>query len=369
MVIGRHSNILPLFNPYTLAALTVLAMVLAYLGVTILDDHSGFSQLYLLMVIQITPFIIALTRRYYNYLAFVFFNHFITYSVYKYNDIVTLQHLTQLPEISINAIRELTWCSAIMMLSYFASRSLFFHDFVHKQKYQALIVSPVQITFLACYVIFVQVFLHYIPSQFLVLHFALMSADMLLLMCVEVPGYERFAKFMRSLVAVSCMWYFLDTGFLSVVGQYAAFRFITICLRKRYKEFFSLALLTVLVSSVQTVKGDYRNFINWLTLPLSPRLAINWSDWAIFWFGNTSPMSWKVKMKIPKQRHKIPCSRDSLESAMIPSNEFWPGLHRVFPTGTGIPTPVFHSCLFRVRFGLISRAVIFGTTSEGLMDI
>ena len=68
----------------------------------------------------------------------------------------------------------------------------------------------------------------------LTLHFATMAADMVLLLCADSPNNERLATYLRFGVFLSTMWYFLNTGMLTMVGNLAGYFFIAACLQKKY---------------------------------------------------------------------------------------------------------------------------------------
>lgn len=261
MQVSRHANILPLFNPYTLGALGAIALGIVLMSFRLASDHTGMTWLYLLMLVQIVPFAVAVTRKHFNYLSFVLFNHFVTYSVARYNRLVAITKTTKLFPETILAIQELIACTLILSISYITCRALFFYDFPERQRYQLLSMSRFQLLSISLYVISIPFSIDWAPPQFLILHFAMTSADMLLLYCVTSPGNEPLARVMKVLVPLSCFVYFIRTGFLTFVGQFAGFWFITTCLRRRYRDFIWIALFTVIISAIQSVKEDYRSYL------------------------------------------------------------------------------------------------------------
>jgi hypothetical protein len=159
------------------------------------------------------------------------------------------------------AIDELTLCSILLITGYYFSRQFIFFRFVSKEKFQLLSLNRIQLILVACYVIFVPLFLGHLPSWLITAHFATMAADMVLLLCSSSPGNEILARYLKLGVAFSTVWYFLSTGFLTMVGNLAGYIFIASCLQKKYKQLILPFCLGIIACLVQNVKQDYRNNI------------------------------------------------------------------------------------------------------------
>lgn len=245
-------------NLFTLA--TILGLMVAF-GVVFFglqDRQTGLYPLYLLMLIQLTPFLICFTRQDYDYLCFILFNHFFSYSIAKYNQLKTFFRTNDLYPEALHAIQELTFCTILMIVGYYGTRWLFFNQPRKKEKFQMLSLSRWQLITISCYVIFVPVFLRFLPSWFLAFHFATMGADMMLLLCSNSPGNDRLSGILRLGVFISTIWYFVTTGALSMVGALAAYVFIAACIRRNYKLLIFPLLLTLVGSLIQNVKMQYR---------------------------------------------------------------------------------------------------------------
>ncbi len=262
MIAARNNQILPFYNPYTLASVGCVLMGILYFHLNTERDQSGFSWLAILALMQVTPFVVAVTRKHFNYIAFIMFNHFVTFSFAKYNQVTTLNNLQALFPETIVAIKELITCTIIMCSAYYLSRLLLFHEFAEKQKFQVLQMTPRMMVFMSLYVITVPVTIYKLPGYFLVIHFALSTADTLLLQCAECPGHKSLSRFFKLTVPISCFWYFIETGFLSMCGQYGGFLFVTTCLKRKYRDFVWLGVLTIFISIFQSVKGEYREFLH-----------------------------------------------------------------------------------------------------------
>ena len=250
--------------------LTTIVLLFLFIGYSFVllnysDPAFKFGPLYLLMLIQFTPFAVAFCRQQFDYISFVLFNHLVTYSVAKLNAVTNVTGLGGLYPETVMAINELMFCTVLMTAAYYVSRQFLFYRFVEKEKYQMLSLNVKQLIFVAGYVISVPIFIRELPSMALAFHFAAMAADMVLLLCSNSPGRERLAFWLRIGAFVSAIWYFLATGFLSMIGNLAGYLFITGCLRKSVRALAVPVFLAILASAVQTVKASYRTALyeNW----------------------------------------------------------------------------------------------------------
>lgn len=220
----------------------------------------GLYPLYLLMLLQMTPFLYCFVQQDYNFIGFILFNHFFTYSVPKFNTFLTVFKVEALYPEALRAIQELTICTVFIIAGYFSAK-MFIPTEKHKERFKLLVLSRWQLISVACYVIFVPLFLHYLPIWFLTFHFATMGADMMLLLSSTSPKHERLSFYLQTGVLVSTVWYFLTTGALTMVGVLAAYIFIAGCIRKKPSLFILPLFLTLVGSSVQNVKNDYRIYL------------------------------------------------------------------------------------------------------------
>lgn len=246
------------FNPYFLFLAVTLSGLLSYVAQQILFDGSGIYFLYLLMLIQVTPFLIQFGKQRFNFLGFTLFNHFFCYSVPKYNHIRSIPRIDEIFPESILAVKELTICTLILAVSYYLFKYFIFYSFIEREKYQLLSLSRFQLIAVAFYVIGMPLFIDYLPAWALIFHFAAIAADMVLLMCSHSPQHERLSVFLRIGVFVSAVLYFIKTGMLTMVGNLAGYLFVAACLRRQYKILFIPVILTVLGSAIQVVKAPYR---------------------------------------------------------------------------------------------------------------
>jgi hypothetical protein len=65
-----------IFSPYFLLLIVLLVGLATYLAHQLLFVGSGIYYLYLLMIIQVTPFLIQFGKQKFNFIGFTLFNHF-----------------------------------------------------------------------------------------------------------------------------------------------------------------------------------------------------------------------------------------------------------------------------------------------------
>lgn len=249
------------FSPYYLFFIVFWVASTTYITHQLLFQGDGINFLYLLMLIQVTPFLIQFGKQQFNFLGFTLFNHFFTFSVPKFNQVKELLATGGLSPESALAVKELIHCTLILISSYYFFRTFIFYSFREKEKYQLLSLSRTQLIAVALYVLLMPIIIDFLPSWAIMFHFAAVAADMVLLMCSHSPNNERLSRFIRLGVFVSAVLYFIKTGFLTMVGNLAGYLFIASCLQRKYKILFIPVILTILGSAVQVVKSSYRDAI------------------------------------------------------------------------------------------------------------
>jgi hypothetical protein len=258
---ARKTVYTPSFNFYT--TLTCIALGFVYLIVLgrFLSKDNSVSYLYLLMLVQLTPFIICFSRQKYNYIAFILFHHCVTYSLSKLSHAYLLEKTYTLSPETLLALQQHIICTIIIICTYYFFRYFFFHNYREKTKLQMLTMSRWQLLSVATYVMIVPMFMREIPSSLLILHFALVAADMVLLLCSRTPGREWFASFLRFWVFVSSFQYFIGSGTLAMMGNLAGYFFISACIQCNYRRLIIPIAIALSASAVQNVKAQYRNYL------------------------------------------------------------------------------------------------------------
>ncbi len=274
----RRPIILPFFNIYTLCGL----LVIAYLAITVFlqllwGGTSGIEYLYLLMLLQAIPVVIAFSRRHFTYIAFIMIFHFVQLSLPKWFLFEQNPLLAEtFPEV-ILAIQEWTFCSIVMMLVYYACRHWLFAATAEKEKFQMLTLSRPQVVLLSVYVLFVPLFLKLLPAWFLSVHFLLLSADLVLLFTSQSLGNEMIIRVTKVAAVIGAVNHFLQTGMMTLMGALVSLAVLVACLKKRFGFVFLIFLSVILMSAVQTVKGAYRTVIfNDTELTSTERMGVLW---------------------------------------------------------------------------------------------
>lgn len=240
------------------AIIFLLLIVFAVLTRKLMDKEVGLAPLYLLSVIQLAPILVSTARKKFNYISFILFNHFFSYSIHKFNQFIFNTSFSGIHPEALLAIQELTTSTILIIAGYYLAR-FFLPSKRSNEPFQLLSLKRWQLLTVSLYVIVVPIFLSYIPSWYLAIHFTIMGADMMLLLSSNSPGHERLASFLKAVVFLSTIWFFLNTGMLALIGVLAAYVFIAACIRRKASFFILPIFLTIVGSAIQTVKFEYRN--------------------------------------------------------------------------------------------------------------
>ena len=274
----RRTAILPFFNIYTVAGLCVVF----YLGLTIMfrlfdGANTGVEYLYLLMLLQSVPVVVAFTRRHFNYLSFIMIFHFFQLSLPKWFQYKENPSLFEIDPAILQAVLEQTSCTMIMILVYYAARGFVFGTNPERERFQLLTLTRVQVVLLACYVILVPSYIDHLPAWFLSIHFLLLSADIVLLFTSTSPGNEKLIFVTKAAAIVGSFHFFLQSGMMTLMGALVSLWALVACLKKKYGLVLIIFCMVLCMCAVQTVKGNYRAFLieNYQATSLE-RLGVLW---------------------------------------------------------------------------------------------
>lgn len=118
-MVNARQDAIQFWNPTSVAIIALISFSLSIIGIRLLDDKSGLAALFLLMLIQATPFAISFSTGKLNFLSFVMFNHLVTYSVAKLNQLFHIHKLSTVYPETLATVQELTYCSVFIILSYY----------------------------------------------------------------------------------------------------------------------------------------------------------------------------------------------------------------------------------------------------------
>lgn len=254
---SRKLQLSPYLNIITGGVLLVLFLCYLKCLINLGDDKTGFSLLGLLMLVQLTPAIIVLTRREFNYIVFVMLNHFVVYSVGKYNLLMNIDKAAKVPEVALNAIREMVFCSILIIAAYYIVRTfLLRQNFKHKN-FHLMEVNPRLYFWLGFYA-FTQPFLaRTVPYSIYVIHLLTSYAALCLVFCARTqhPVLERWIK---ATLLASALYAYLEYGSLATLGSIASLFFMISLMQWRTVNFFILGSLVLAAVALQSVKLEYR---------------------------------------------------------------------------------------------------------------
>jgi hypothetical protein len=244
-----------------IGAAAILVTAFGFLALRGADDKTGLSQLYLLGLVQASPMVIAFARRRFSYLDFCLFNHFFVFTVARLNLSMNLENQEALPPEIMPAIKELLYCTVLMILGNVIARSFFFRRYFEEADYEKLTLTPARHGIILTMVLLFPFAHPYLPPSVVIPIFAASSAFFVLLFTSTVPGSSRRETWGRVLLFGSAAHYFFETGFMTLLGQFVGVYFILICLTRKVKQFYVLVVIVLAISVVQTVKADFREFL------------------------------------------------------------------------------------------------------------
>ncbi len=253
----QRAKISPYLNLITLGISFVLFLLYVRCFINLGDDTSGFSLLGLLMLVQLTPAILVLTRKEFNFIVFVMLNHFVVYSVAKYNLLMNIDKSLKVPEIALNAIREMVFCSVLIIAAYYIVRTLLLRENFKTKNFHFLEVSPRMYTWLGIYA-FTQPFIaREIPYSFYVIHLLTSYAALCLIFCAKTK-YPLLERWMKAVLFASSFYSYLEYGSLASLGSVASLFFMISFMQWRSANFLLLGILTLSGVALQSVKAEYR---------------------------------------------------------------------------------------------------------------
>jgi hypothetical protein len=255
--VSRRASVLPYLNLISGAVFGSLFLAYVYLLIHYNDDITGMNVLLMLMLVQLTPFLILVTRARFNFVGFILLNHFITYSLAKYNQLKTISHATAFNSGAISALHEMTICSILIICSYYITRYFLRGTSHKKNEFDFLNMTKGQYLYLGLFVMSQPFILGLIPPSLATMYFVINSVILVVLLCARAESKvtERWVRF--GLVA-STFLYFLKFGSLAVLGSLGAVLFMVSFVQWKPKNFVLVFIIALSATAIQTVKMEYR---------------------------------------------------------------------------------------------------------------
>jgi hypothetical protein len=253
----RKDTLLPVTNLVTMAVVLGLFLLYSYLIISLGTDTTGMTQLMILMLIQLTPPLLVISRRQFNFIVFIMMNHFITYSLAKYNQMFNLEKLTSATPQAVHAFQEMIYCTVLIQASYYFARYLLSRSLPLRQTFTMFRVSREQYLVVASMAIFQPLILEYLPAEVSTLYLVASYLSLIFLFCAETesPVFERSMKFV---ILMSGCYFFLIYGSLGFFGSIGMLLLIVSFVQWRPRNFLLLFLIATGGMAVQSVKAEFR---------------------------------------------------------------------------------------------------------------
>jgi hypothetical protein len=247
----------PVTNLITMSVVLFLFLVYSYLIISLGTDTTGMTQLIILMVIQLTPPLLVLSRRQFNFIVFIMMNHFITYSLAKYNQLFNLEKVTFASPQAIHAFQEMIYCTILIQASYYAARYLLSRSVPLKQSFAMFKVSRELYLTVASVIVFQPLILSFLPPEVSTLYLVASYLSLIFIFCSETesPVFERSMKFV---VVLTGCYFFLIFGSLGFFGSVGMLLLIVSFIQWKFKNFVFLVGLATFGMAVQSVKAEFR---------------------------------------------------------------------------------------------------------------
>ncbi len=259
---------LPILNTRSILAILFLCMGFSYLSLHFSETEQGIWPILFLILIQLTPILLAVTTGRINFIALVMLNELVSYSLAKLNQLFNIYKVSAIYPEALIAVRELTICSMLILASYYLFRYLLIrHDTTAEFKQLNLPNKMLHYVGLLCAT---HIYLSTIvPKSTVTLLLVFYLIGLVLLFSSTATQAPRLLMFYRILALASAANTFLKWGTLSLVGSIGSILFILLFLHRKRINIFLIVTLVTAFCVLQPVKGHYRRFLRY-----SPDLSV-----------------------------------------------------------------------------------------------
>lgn len=249
------------FRPSRYIPLCIIIFGFLYLLISAGSDTTGVSYLYALGLLQAAPLLLGFVRGKFCYLDFLLFNHFMTFTVVRLSAMSNLEQSTTIPPDVILAIEVLAKATCLIILGHSIARYIFLRRYFESASYEKLNLAPMRHLLVLGGTLMLPFVIHDLPGGLLVPVMAGASCGFILIFTSQVPLAPKRETWARVLLFLSAIQYFLVTGFMSMLAQYAGISFVNICMRRKFVYGIPLFCFVLFLSAVQSVKNDYRDYL------------------------------------------------------------------------------------------------------------
>ncbi|MEZ4749796.1 MAG: hypothetical protein R3B54_03970 [Bdellovibrionota bacterium] len=259
-MVNARQDAIQFWNPSSVAVIALISFSLSVIGIRLLDDKSGLAALFLLMLIQVAPFAISFSTGKLNFLSFVMFNHLVTYSIAKLNQLFHIHKLSTVYPETLATVQELTTCSLLIILSYYS-----FYPFVmrgiNRGEHKPLFLGKRLLHGIGIFVLLHTYLTVSVPASIRSIEIVLYFICVVLLFSGRAPKLNGWMLFYRIAAVAAAFHHFLRFGMLVYAGTVGGVIFVTVCLQRKMRNLLALAFVALMLCALQPIKSWYRNVI------------------------------------------------------------------------------------------------------------
>ncbi|MCB0404518.1 MAG: hypothetical protein KDD51_07005 [Bdellovibrionales bacterium] len=259
-MVNARQDAIQFWNPASIAVLALSSFALSVIGTRLLHDKSGLAALFLLMLIQVAPFAFSFSTGRLNFLSFVMFNHLVTYSVAKLNQLFHIHKLSTVYPETLATVQELTLCSMLIILSYYS-----FYPFimkgVNRGDHKPLFLGKRLQHGTGIFVLLHTYLTVSVPSSVRSIEIVLYFICVVLLFSGQPSRPSRWMTFYRIAAVAAAFHHFLRFGMLVYAGTVGGVIFVTVCLQRKMRNLLALSFVALMLCALQPIKSWYRNVI------------------------------------------------------------------------------------------------------------
>jgi len=224
-------------------------------------DPTGMYWLTLLGAIQLFPMLLASVKKRLDYLAVSSFATFATYTLGKYNNAFYVRGLSAISNDSLTEIKEMIFCTLILMGAFYAVRFLGKFDRDSSGEYKMFEARPGVFFLITTLVLLQPVIETYIPWNFRNIYVTIHGFLFFMLFCLKSTKFRYINVAAPSTVFLSGIFFYLNTGMMTFILLAIILCFITFSLQRKLKYTLLLVFIIYPLAQIQMVKAQYRSFI------------------------------------------------------------------------------------------------------------
>lgn len=250
------------FNPRTMGLLLPAVCVATFCLSQLPFDNDGSYHLYLLALLQLTPFAVAVLRKRFSYLAFILLGQAVFTSFSR----LAISRKTETgmsfsPEV-IASMREQIIATLLIITVYSVAKKLLFATKDSAVPYTSMKVStPLYAAITAYTLTYPFVFQDRLPPQVSAIASMLYHFSLVFSVTCEIAGRHSLIGFLRALIGISTVFSFFYNGFLTSTMIFGGVAFLATCLEGKFRRLPLFLIFGALFIFAQGVKGPFRAIV------------------------------------------------------------------------------------------------------------